>query len=231
MRLTIGGEQVNYLGDCGTPTIYLLNVKILINSFISSPNANFITIDIKDFYLNTPMAQSEYMRLTLSDLPENVISHYNLEEKVTTNGLVYVEIKQGMSGLPHSDLIPQHLLEKRINKQGYKQSALTPGLWTHAWRPITFSLCVDNFGAKYVGKQHDDHLNAVICKHYKISNDWSSKRYLGLDLDWDYKNRKVHLSMLTYVTSSLKRFNHTQPCKPQHQPYPHIKPIYSATSQ
>ena len=73
MRLTIRGEQVNYLGDCRTPTIYLLNVKILINNFISSPNANFITIDIKDFYLNTPMAQSEYMRLTLSDLPENTI--------------------------------------------------------------------------------------------------------------------------------------------------------------
>ena len=51
------------------------------------------------------MARSEYMRLKLKDLPEIVISHYNLEEKVTTNGWVYVEIKRGMYGLPHAGLI------------------------------------------------------------------------------------------------------------------------------
>ena len=70
---------MNYLGDCRTPTFYLLTVKLLLNSAISTPNAKFITIDIKYFYLNTPMARSEYMRLKLRDLPENVISHYNLE--------------------------------------------------------------------------------------------------------------------------------------------------------
>ena len=86
MRITVGGNQANYLGDCGTPTVDLLTVELLLNSVISPPNAKFITIDIKDFYLNTPMAWSEYMRLKLSNLPENVISHNNLEEKVTTDG-------------------------------------------------------------------------------------------------------------------------------------------------
>jgi hypothetical protein len=28
----------------------------------------------------------------------------------------------------------------------------TPGLWTHKTRPILFSLVVDDFGVKYVGK-------------------------------------------------------------------------------
>ena len=37
--------------------------------------------------------------------------------------------------------------------------------------------------------------------------------------------------MITYITASLKRFNHTQSCKPQHQTYPHIKPICGATAQ
>ena len=208
-RLKVGGDRVNYLGDCGTPTVNLLTVKLLLNSFITTPNAKFITIDIKDFYLNTPMALSKYMRLKLIDLPENVISHYNPEEKVTTNGWVYVEIKQGMFGLPHAGLIAQQMIEEMLDKQGYKQSALIPGLWTHTWRPITFSLSVDDFGVKYVGKQHSDHLIAVLLEHYKISNNWSGKRHLGLDLDWDYENRKLHLSMLTYVTAALKRFNHT----------------------
>ena len=193
---------MNYLGNCETPTVELLTVKLLLNIVISMPNAKFLTIDIKDFYLNTLMARSKYTQLKLSDLPENVIFYYNLEVKVTTDAWVYAEIKQGMYGLPHTGLISQHLLEKRLNKQGYNQSALTPGLWTHTWRPITFSLCVDNFGVKYVGIQHYYHLITFLLEHYKISNEWSGKRYLGLDLDWDYKNLKVHLSILTYFTAA-----------------------------
>ena len=57
-RLTLGGDQVNYLGYCVTPTVNLLTIKLLLNNVISFPNAKFITIDIKDFYLNTSMARS-----------------------------------------------------------------------------------------------------------------------------------------------------------------------------
>jgi hypothetical protein len=41
----------------------VLAVKLLINSTISTPNTKYMTMDIKDFYLNTPMARYEYMRL------------------------------------------------------------------------------------------------------------------------------------------------------------------------
>ena len=51
------------------------------------------------------------MRLKLINLPENVISHYNFEEKVTTNVWVYLEIKRVMYGLPHAGLIAQQLLK------------------------------------------------------------------------------------------------------------------------
>jgi hypothetical protein len=60
----------------GTPTAYLLTVKLLVNSIISTPtNAKIMTIDIKDFYLNTPMARYEYMQLCLAVMPEDVIEH------------------------------------------------------------------------------------------------------------------------------------------------------------
>ena len=52
----------------------------------------------------------------------------------------------------------------------------------------------------------------------KISHYWTGHLYLGLDLDWDYAKREVHLSMLTYVTADLKSFNHSRPRKPQDQP-------------
>ena len=40
-----------------------------------------MTIDIKNFYLNTPMERFEYMRLKLSNLPDDFVERYNLEPK------------------------------------------------------------------------------------------------------------------------------------------------------
>ena len=54
-RLTVGGDRINYPDDCGTPTADLLTVKHLLNSVVSTPGAKFMTIDIKDFYLCTPL--------------------------------------------------------------------------------------------------------------------------------------------------------------------------------
>ena len=105
----------------------LLTVKLLLNSVVLTPNAKFTTIDFKDFYLNTPMARSKYMRLKLGDLPNIVVHKYKLESKATNDGYIHVEIRRGMYGLTHVGLIAQQLLEKRLNKKGYKQSKITPG--------------------------------------------------------------------------------------------------------
>lgn len=54
-RLTVGGDKINYPDDVGTPTSDLLLVKTHVNSVISTPNARYMTLDISNFYLNTPM--------------------------------------------------------------------------------------------------------------------------------------------------------------------------------
>ena len=170
-----------------------------------------MTIDIKNFYLNTPMERFEYIRLKLSDLSEDFVERYNLEPKADKNGQIYVKIHRGMYGLPQAGLLAQQLLEERFNAKGYSQSTLVPGLCTHEWRPITFTLCVDNFGVKYTGEQHADHLLDILQEHYTISNDWSGSRYLVMYIDWDYARQEVHLSMLSYVQDALKRFHHDLP--------------------
>jgi hypothetical protein len=76
-RLVAGGDRVHYSGNTGTPTADLITMKLLINSIIWTTGAKFMTMDIKDFYLNTPMARYEYMQLKLSDMLDNVIKHYN----------------------------------------------------------------------------------------------------------------------------------------------------------
>ena len=51
--------------------------------------------------------------------------------------------------------------KKRLNKQGYCQSKLVTGLWKHDWRPVQFTLIVDDFGVKYVGQEHALHLKGT----------------------------------------------------------------------
>ena len=134
--ITVGGYRVNHPGDCGTPTMELTTVKILLNIVVSTPNAKFMTIDIKYFYLNTPMEMNKYMRLKISNPPESVVQKNNLEEKVTKYGYVNVEIMWGVYGLPQAGIIAQQLIEQQMNKKGYKQSDINPEFWTHKWCPI-----------------------------------------------------------------------------------------------
>ena len=49
------GNQINYPGDTGTPTADMTLFKIILNSVISTKGARCMMIDLKDFYLNTPM--------------------------------------------------------------------------------------------------------------------------------------------------------------------------------
>ena len=60
-RLTMGGDKINVPMDCGTPTANLLTVKLLLNSVISTPGAKFLGLDLKDFYLNTPMERLKFL--------------------------------------------------------------------------------------------------------------------------------------------------------------------------
>jgi hypothetical protein len=227
----MGGNLFNYPNDCGTPILDLLTVKLMLNSIVSTPNAKFMTIDLKDFYLLTPMSRYKFFRLKFELFPQDVINEYSLQNKVDADGNVFCEVKRGMYGLPQARIIAQELLTKQLLKAGYTQSAVTPGFWRHKWQPISFTLVVDNFGIKYINKADAEHLLAVLEQDYKCDKDWEGTCYLGITIDWDYKSHKVHLSMPSYIGKSLVRFNHIPPDKPQHQPHLHMVPTYSATIQ
>ena len=91
-----------------------------------------------------------------------------------------------MYGLTYAGIIAQKLLEERLEKHDHKQSDTTPGFWTHKWRPISFTLIVDDFGVKYVGEEHANHLISVLSEHYVVKKDWKGEKYCGITLDWDY---------------------------------------------
>jgi hypothetical protein len=59
-------------------------------------------------------------------MPDDVVEHYKLRELATPDGAIYCEIRKGMYGLPQAGIIAQQLLEERLAKHGYRQSARTP---------------------------------------------------------------------------------------------------------
>ena len=66
----------------------MLLAKILFNSVISAKGAKFKTMDILDFYLNIPIKHPKYMKLKLSDIPQEIIDEYNLLDIVTPDDFV-----------------------------------------------------------------------------------------------------------------------------------------------
>ena len=47
----------------------------------------------------------------------------------------------------------------------------TSGLWRHVWRPVTFTLVVDDFGIKFTDDTHANHLIQTLKKEYEITTD------------------------------------------------------------
>ena len=55
----MGGDRLEYQGGVSTKNSGLTTIKLLLNSVISSIWAKFMTADVKNFYLNTPMEEPE----------------------------------------------------------------------------------------------------------------------------------------------------------------------------
>ena len=78
-RITIRGNIICFPGDFGTNTASLELVKILLNSMLSRKGARFSTIDLKNFYLDMPMQEPEYVQIKISDIPKEFIEEFNLQ--------------------------------------------------------------------------------------------------------------------------------------------------------
>jgi hypothetical protein len=111
-RFTVGGDRINYPGEVATHTAEMLTAKLLFNSIISTPGAKFMTMDLSNFYLMTPLPRPEYFRLKLSDIPTEIITEYRLDLLAEPDGTFYVLVRLGMYGLPQAGLLANELLEK-----------------------------------------------------------------------------------------------------------------------
>ena len=130
------------------------------------------------------MERYEYIQMPLALLREEIVEQYK-STTVAKDGWVYAEILRGMCGLKQAGRIENKYPTKNIGPHGYYQFRHTHGLWLHKWRPIKFSLVVYDFGVKYVGNKHANHLIETIKKYYPLSVDWTGGLYCGVTLKWN----------------------------------------------
>ena len=151
VRVTLGGNCLYFLGTTTTHCAIFTTTKCLLNSTISTPGARFMTLDIKDFYYGTAMAFYKYTKLALACIPDEIIDQYNLRA-LSSDGWVYLDIRKGMPGLKQSGRIANDCLKSHLAHFGFFPVPRTPALWKHTTKPIIFSLVVNKFGVKYIGK-------------------------------------------------------------------------------
>ena len=106
-NLTVGVNLINYTSNVGTPTADMPTYKLLFNNILSTPYDKFVGIDIKNFYLNMPMALYEYMILPIEIISQEIINEYQIMDKVK-NGFIMYEILRVMYGLPQAGIIAKN---------------------------------------------------------------------------------------------------------------------------
>ena len=203
IRGTIGGDRIHYLGDTKANTAAMPVVKMLLQSTISE-DAQWMTIDIKDFYLNTLLPRSEYLSIPLKFLSPAMLIKYNLKPYVD-NGHVLFEVLRSMYGLPHAGRIAQEALILHLASHHYLQTS-TPCLFKHTSNGTCFTLVVDDFGIKYRTKDTAQHLIDCLQLKYKLTIRWEGERYLGMTVLFDRTARHVQLSIPGYIRKVLQRF-------------------------
>ena len=231
VRMTIGGNLIEYEGDVSSPTGSLTTYKIHCNDIISTPNARAMNLDIENYYLNTPLPSPEYMKVHISLIPDEIITKYNLWDFVNSEGYIFIRLNKGMYGLPQAGILAYNLLVERLAPHGYTPVRHTPGLWKHNQKGTTFVLVVDDFSVKYLNKSDADDFLNLLRTWYTIKVDWEAKLYCGITTEWDYQNRRVTLSMPGYIESFLREINHRNPSKPQHAPHPNLPVQFGREAQ
>ena len=205
VRGTVGGDRIQYHGEVTARTAELESVKILLNSVVSTPGAQWMTIDIKDYYLGTPMDRSEWMRVPVKFLPIATITKHKLHQFIN-NGQMLCEIAKGMYGLPQAGILAQKQLLTRLAAAGYTQDELVPCVINHKNNGITFTLVVDDFGIKFTNSEGAEHLISTLQRHYEIKVNRTGSKYLGMKIAIDYDTRVCAMSIPGYIEKVIIQF-------------------------
>ena len=151
--MTAGGDKIHYDGPTKANTAAMSTVKILLQSVISD-DADFMTLDIKDFYLMTPLPRPEYIRVPLKFISPKILDKHNLRQFIYNNSIL-LEVTKSMYGLPHAGRIAQVILIERLA--------------AHSTNGVAFALVVDDFGVKFRDLAGAEDLITCLQNYYTLT--------------------------------------------------------------
>ena len=229
VRGVIGGDKLDQTGPTRANTAALEMIRLFINSMVSE-GAQMMVLDIRAFYLGTPLEEPVYMAMNIDTIPTHIIEKYNLLDLVE-NGKVVMEVSSTIYGLKEAGKLSQDRLIAHLAAHGYKQCRFTPCLFIHESNGAAFTLVVDDFLVKFQNNSAADHLIETLQKLYTITIDKSPlQKYIGITLDYQREKGYLDMSMPGYVNNALTRFGKLD-VKGANSPIIYVPPVYGATTQ
>ena len=123
VRMTAGGDRLDYPGDASSPAVSILDAH---------KGARYFGIDLKNFYLGTPMTNYQYISVLQKMIPKEVWDDPRYTIHISADGFVYLEIRRGMYGLKEAGVLAFEQLARHLAPHGYEPAPYTPGLFRHA---------------------------------------------------------------------------------------------------
>ncbi len=121
-RITIGGNRICSPGNVGTNTALLELLKLLLTSVLSQKGARFSSINLKNFYLDTPMPKPKYVCIKILDILNKFIDKYKLTG-LDCDGWIYFKICQGCYSLPKAGILANDFLRSCPETEGFYEAA------------------------------------------------------------------------------------------------------------
>jgi hypothetical protein len=232
VRGAVGGDRVTYDGETAAQTAAMSTVKILFNA-IASEKAKALCLEIKDFYLGTPMAKPVYVNILLRQISITAQKKHGIYDPAADQDRdsVYARADKTIYGLPQAGLLSQQRLVGHLADHGYLPCEHTPCLFRHRTRDVTFALVVDDFAVKYQREEDAEHFLATLRILYQIKVDHAFKKFVGFAITYDPIASTCGISMPGYVEQALRRFKVTKKTASTNSPVTYTPPVYGRAQQ
>ena len=92
-------------------------------------------------------------------------------------------------------------------------------MWEHETRRTKLCLCVDDFGIKSFSDADTNHLLDSLKQHYTVTVDHQGTNFCGLNIDWNYKEGYVDISIPHYIRDLSKKLLHVMSKHLQYSPH------------
>ncbi len=124
------GNLITYNGKLSVRTADINTKKLHWDSVLSTPNAKYMCLDIKIFYLTATLEYFEYIKMPLTLFPSWIVEQYDLKTHAK-DGWVYLEMRRAVWGLSQVGILANKRLRHKLAPFGYYECVNTPGLWYH----------------------------------------------------------------------------------------------------